>query len=554
MVGVLVVPVLAGLAGTVLPAFGWLPALGGHGFTLQAWHELQQQPGLVQALVLSLFTGWSATLLSLALAVGLAAHTHARPWAQRLGDWAAPLLATPHAALALGLAFLWLPSGWLLRWVSPELTGWQRPPDLATVGHPSGWPLVLALVIKELPYLLLVLLAAQQAPGLRAQWLAARSLGYAPNLAWWRVVWPQVAGSLRLPTLAVLAFSLSVVDVALILGPSHPPTLAVLAVRAFADPNLQSVFVASAAALLLLAAVAASLLVWLALARTAQQRLLQGAASGMRHSRLGAWPPLACLLSLTLLTQSLLALLGLLLHASSESWRWPAVWPDQATLRHWQGQSAALAMPLAHTLLIGLLATLLAAVLVVASLESEPPRPSNHAGAARPSACTWLLYLPLLVPQVAFLFGLQVLWVWLGWDGSLAVVVATHLVFVLPYVYLSLAESWRAFDARYSRSALSLGASRARVLWRIKLPLLAGPLLAAMAVGFAVSAAQYLPTLFAGAGRVATLTTEAVTLAGGNDRRVIGVWASLQAALPLLVYLLAVHLPRRLNRAAPAPQ
>jgi putative thiamine transport system permease protein len=42
-------------------------------------------------------------------------------------------------------------------------------------------------------------------------------------------------------------------------------------------------------------------------------------------------------------------------------------------------------------------------------------------------------------------------------------------------------------------------------------------------VGFAVSVAQYLPTLFVGAGRFNTVTTEAVTLAGRRpalaDRR-----------------------------------
>jgi putative thiamine transport system permease protein len=44
-------------------------------------------------------------------------------------------------------------------------------------------------------------------------------------------------------------------------------------------------------------------------------------------------------------------------------------------------------------------------------------------------------------------------------------------------------------------------------------------LLAALAVGFAVSVAQYLPTLFVGAGRFNTVTTEAVTLASGGQRR-----------------------------------
>ena len=163
------------------------------------------------------------------------------------------------------------------------------------------------------------------------------------------------------------------------------------------------------------------------------------------------------------------------------------------------------------------------------------------------SASVWLLYLPLLVPQIAFLFGLQVLLIRLGLDATLSAVVWAHLVFVLPYLFLSLAEPWRAFDARYARAAASLGASPWRVFWRVKLPILLKPLLIACAVAFAVSVGQYLPTLFAGAGRVATLTTEAVTLSAGADRRVIGTWAALQGLFPLLAYLLATMVPRLLH-------
>ena len=54
-------------------------------------------------------------------------------------------------------------------------------------------------------------------------------------------------------------------------------------------------------------------------------------------------------------------------------------------------------------------------------------------------------------------------------------------------------------------------------------PLLIAPVLASAALGIAVSVTQYLPTLFMGAGRVTTLTTEAVTLASGTDRRVTAI-------------------------------
>ena len=70
----------------------------------------------------------------------------------------------------------------------------------------------------------------------------------------------------------------------------------------------------------------------------------------------------------------------------------------------------------------------------------------------------------------------------------------------------------------------------------------------AAAIGIAVSVAQYLPTLFMGAGRIATLTTEAVTLSSSSDRRVTGVYATLQAGLPFAAYGAAFLIPALLYR------
>jgi ABC-type uncharacterized transport system YnjBCD permease subunit len=54
----------------------------------------------------------------------------------------------------------------------------------------------------------------------------ARSLGYRPTLAWLKVVAPALYPLIRLPVFAVIAYASSVVDVAMILGPTLPPTLA----------------------------------------------------------------------------------------------------------------------------------------------------------------------------------------------------------------------------------------------------------------------------------------------------------------------------------------
>ena len=76
------------------------------------------------------------------------------------------------------------------------------------------------------------------------------------------------------------------------------------------------------------------------------------------------------------------------------------------------------------------------------------------------------------------------------------------------------------------------------------------PVLTAFAVGFAVSSALYLPTIFASNGRVMTLTTEAVTLAAGAGRQNLGIASLMQMVLPLLVFLICDRLARAALRGS----
>lgn len=537
-IALLVLPIGAGLLGTLLPAFGWLPAIGGQALSLDPWRSLFEAPGLGTAIRLSVSTGLAATLLSLALVLGFCAAAHDTRGFRRMQAALAPILATPHAALAIGFAFLIAPSGWILRLFSPWATGWDRPPDLVTVQDPLGIALVLGLCLKEVPYLLLMTLATlaqvRAAPALAV----ARTLGYGPVMAWLKVVAPQLWPQLRLPVYAVLAFSLSVVDVALVLGPSNPPTLAVMVVRWFADRDIALWFPAAAGALLQAGIVAGAIALAFAIERLARPIGRRWIFAGGRGGE-GAWLARgASVLLALILAASLLAILALAIWSFAGIWRFPDALPQAWSLATWRAQGQALAAPAAATLGLASASTLLALVLVLLCLEAE-----SRFALAPGRGATLILYLPLLLPQIAFLFGLQVVLVRLRLDGMALAVVWAHLLFVLPYVYLSLADPWRALDPRMLRAAVALGAGPWRCFLAVKLPLLLRPVLAAAAVGFAVSVSLYLPTLFAGAGRIATLTTEAITLAAGSDRRILGAYALLQAVLPLLVYSVAIAVP-----------
>ena len=523
----LVAPIVVGLAETACAAFGVLPALGRVEWSVAPWRMLLSQPGFASSVRLSVVTGLGSTLIALALAVGFCAIAPGRM------RWLAPFLAVPHAAMAVGLAFVLAPSGWIARALAPVM-GWVQPPALATVHDGWGLALMMGLVVKELPFLLLVMGSGLAQLPVTRQIAVGRAMGYGPGVAWIKLILPQLWPLIRLPVWVVLAYGLSVVDMAIILGPSNPPTLAVAVLRWFNAADVAMILPASAGALVQAALVVACIgglcgaeAVLRVVGRWWLRRGGRGMswAPGLYFARAGVWG---------LMALAALALLSVLVWSLAWRWSFPMVWPQAWSVEFWM--SAVWAKSLMHTLILAAVTVLLALALAVFWLEAED-------GSPRAAWAEALIYLPLLMPQIGFLYGLNVVFLRAGISGGYIAVVWAQALFVFPYVMIALSEPWRSLDARLLRVGAALGADRWRRLIALRLPMLLGPILTAGAIGVAVSVAQYLPTLFLGAGRIATLTTEAVTLSSGSDRRVMGVYASLQAALPFAAYGLAALIP-----------
>lgn len=521
------IPVLAGLAGTALPATNGLTALF-------AW------PGLPRAAALSLGTGLASTALAFALCIAILAALYGTAGFDRIRRLLAPLLSVPHAAAALGLAFLIAPSGWIARALSPWATGWTAPPDLLILNDPYGLSLTLGLVAKELPFLLLMALSSLNAAQTDRSLTVAATLGYGRVSGFLLTVLPTLYSNLRLPVYAVLTYAMTSVDMAMILGPTLPPTLSqqVVLWRMLPDPAQQET--AAAGAILQLLLVLAVLAFWHVAERLSRHGLTRWAQAGRRAAYLDTpVRTLAGLAGAALGTGLFLGLATLALWSVAADWRFPDLLPATLSSAAWQTALPDLCPATLRTLLIALAAALPALALVLACLEAE----ARYGLTATPRAML-LLYLPLLVPQVAFLPGLQTLALATGIEGTWPAVAAVHLTFVLPYVFLSLVRPYRSLDPRLTTVARALGATDTRIFLTLRLPLLLAPILTALAIGVAVSVGQYLPTLLVGGGRVTTLTTEAVALSSGGNRRIIGAFALLQMLLPALCFGMAIALPR----------
>jgi putative thiamine transport system permease protein len=529
LAAVVVVPLWWVLSGAVLTSF-----------SVEAWRSLLSHPVLAKSLALSLWTGLASTLLAYGLTAWIISRNFTglqlQAWVKRL-----PLmLAVPHAAFAIGLAFLLSPSGWILRLLSPWLTGFDWPPAWQTTQDPFGIGLILALVAKETPFLLWNAATQLSRDDVQTRWqrehALAQTLGYSHSNAFWRVIWPQLAVRLRWPLLAVLAYGLTVVDMAIIIGPASPPTLSVQAWQWLQDADSATNDVGAAAAALL----AVCMLIFICLAamyvrfKNYSDKLTSG-ERGHQKPFSAAFGGLAMHFNAMLVLLSLYIVIILILGVSSVSgvWRFPSVFPQNYTFSAWSSvwQSSATVWT---TLSLATLSSGLVVLWCVAWLEMAPP--------AWDAALRKLLYLPLLIPSVLWVIGLHRMSLSWGVDGQWLGLLLAHTLAVLPYVFIALAPAYLGFDVRYGQVSASLGRSNIAFLLQVKWPLLRASLASAFAVGFAVSVAQYLPTLFIGAGRFQTVTTEAVTLASGGQRSLTAAYAWLQFVLPLLCFGLAAWL------------
>ncbi len=536
---VMIGPVLAGFIGTLAPAFGYLPAVGASEFSLTVFRDLFAWAGFSRSIGVSLTTGFAATILSILITVLILASLQGTVLFNIIRRLLSPLLSVPHAAAAFGLAFLISPSGWISRAFSPWLTGWDRPPDLLILNDPQGMSLIAGLVVKEVPFLLLMSLAALPQLNVNRAITLSKSMGYSREAAWIKTIFPRLYAQIRLPILVVLVFSMSVVDVAVILGPNTPSTLSVQIVRWMNDPDLSLRLRAAAGAIVQLGLVLSALAIWIAVEKTAAAIGNRWIFTGSRGQALKFLRPASVALGVATSLAVIAGLIGLIVWSFAGFWGFPDILPNGFGMKNWVRHWDSLIGTSLTTISIALSATFIAITLTLACLEAE-----HRFNLRQTSVAIWTLYIPLLVPQTAFLPGLQTWMLTLNLTGGWAVVVLGHTIFVLPYVYLSLSDPFRAWDRRYATVGASLGASENYVFWRVRMPMVLAPTLTAFAVGFAVSVGQYLPTLLIGAGRVQSLTTEAVALASGGDRRAIGVYSIAQTGMALLPFAIALLLPR----------
>lgn len=503
-----------------------------------SWSDLSRffaYNGLFSSVLSSLFLSLATPLLALYVAfVVYSQNRFNRRW-QTLEKRLAPLLSLPHLSVALGLVYLFSSGGllWSALWGIFD----HSAPDWLGLPRKSLFTMVLAIGIKEVPFFLLIFSALGRQLPLKNWLLQGRALGYSEAASWWLLVFPSILKQSRLALLAAIAYTLSVLDISLLIGPNIPELYAVVLYKwqtGFGAFEQSQAFWGNLLILLMLGVLIAGIY---AHERFVVMRFTNNAVLALplkitRFSRLfSVWLGFFSLLTLAILLTFLLWSLGWDHHSTVNS--------AELSATLWQEEWFFIQTPLLNSLNIGFFSAILGVVISLFALELQ-----------RQNRCylpdfVWLM--AILLPQLSMVYGWQV--VHTGIEGSYhsAWIILSHVPFTFAYSYLVLKGPYQSIKRHYELVAASFAYTYWQRWWHIRFMLLRPALLSAFAIAFSVSIAQYIPTLMIGAGRVVTMTTEAVAIASGNETSITAVYVLVQATLPFMAFLVASIVAQRLR-------
>ena len=229
------------------------------------------------------------------------------------------------------------------------------------------------------------------------------------------------------------------------------------------------------------------------------------------------------------------AIVVLLLLSFAPLWPFPNLLPPAWNSAAW-AQVMARPDALISSLVLAGLSCAIAIVLLIGWFEARPERDDR---------LVLIISLAFLgLPAVLTGLGQYRLLLRLDLVATATGLLVAHLLPTTAYMFIMLRGPYRAFDQRLHAAAQGLGAAPGAFLLRVKWPLLKSPIASALAVGFAVSFAQYVPAQLVSAGRFTTLPIEAVTLASGGNRSLTAAFALLLMVPPLVAFVTAAWFGR----------
>tara|TARA_B100000900_G_scaffold404308_1_gene412534 strand:+ start:202 stop:1887 length:1686 start_codon:yes stop_codon:yes gene_type:complete len=538
---IITIPIFCGFFGFFLPSFNYLPILGKGEISLSYFYMSMNIPGIYKSIILSIFTGLISTALALFFSQVILLYFFKTKFYNYIKIIISPLIALPHITMAIGLIFLLSPSGLLLRSVSPWFTGFDRPPNTYIFPDEYGFVLILGLMLKEIPFLILVSLSALREFSSTKFFDLGKSFQHSSFSTWFILIFPIIYKKIRLVVFIIIAFSSSVVDMSLLLAPSTPSTLSVRILQIFQSSDTESFFLASNLSLIQLLLIFTLFIFWIVLEKIIKQEYFYFFFIKISSLKLDFLKFVNLCFGIILFLLSFMGIICSILWGFSENWYFPNFFPNSLNLDSFlsfydQNKSLILI-----SIFIPLMVSFLSSTLTIIWVELLDYLKIKK------TQFEWIIFIPLFIPQISFLIGMQSFIIFFNFNSFFIPLIFVQLFYVIPYCFIILAPAIREVKSDYIKVASSLGKNRIERLFKIKIPLILPSFLTSFSIGVIVSFSLYVPVYFIGAGRVTTLTVEALNLALSGSKQDLGIATFFQILFPILL-LLTIALINRKTR------
>lgn len=209
----------------------------------------------------------------------------------------------------------------------------------------------------------------------------------------------------------------------------------------------------------------------------------------------------------------------------------------------WYGElfrDAALMAALKNSLIVAVISTIVSTLIgTMAALVMER---HNFGGKLAMDA---LLYLPIIIPEIAMAVMLLLFFVLVRMTLSLGTVIIAHVAFSISFVTVVVRARLVGFDRRLEEAAQDLGANELQTFWHVTLPLLMPGILGGALLAFTLSLDDFVITFFTAGVGATTLPLRIYSMVKLGITPVINAVSTILVVASMGLLLLSLLLQRK---------
>ncbi len=527
----IVLPVLYGLLQSLFSSIGLFTHLEGiNSITFSFWVDWFEHSSSIYSSLLSVYIAFISSALALFFAwIFLAVFHH--PKRKKYYGWVILILALPHLALAYGLQSTYKSSGIISSILSLAGFG-ERSFDAA--GSSQIMMMIATLVIKETAFLIFIATAELSKLNVEQILRSGYVFGYSKFNSYTKLILPQIHSAMKLAILMVMSYALVAVEIPLVFSGIRQQPDSINVYNEFVNPqSLSSFLTGFAGSIWLIVLFGVTYLLWTLMIRGVKWLGQFYLVSGNRRSP-AVETVLPVIILFCLILCCALPLIVQVLWSFTGVWRYPAILPQAYSASNYAESLPGLALSAFNSLILAFCASALGLILAVAIIELFGKEKNTISRSIKA-----VTVLPLILPQLSFLFGFQILLESIDISGTWAAMIWSNFIFCFGYCYLIMLGHDQEKNERYMYTAYSLGISRVRAWFKVKLFLMLPTIKVALGLSMSVSLMLYLPTLFSSSGRYMTLVTEMIGLLNSSNPKYIATYSITLAIIPCIIFYLS---------------